>query len=85
MSQTLNQLFEPTLSTSWATMSVVPLCCVRSGQVEAMPPCLIGMEALRQGAACISVANFRALGHDARLHARECSPLNDFRDAEAIA
>jgi transposase len=59
------------ISTSLATMSVVPLCCARSGrgQVEArfanLPPCLIGMEAC-VGAHHLS-RRLQALGHDARL------------------
>ncbi len=45
MSQTLNAAFAwlvsisaRTLSTSWAMMSVVPLCCVRNGRVARSRP-----------------------------------------------
>jgi hypothetical protein len=56
------------LSTSWATMSVARLYCVRNGRVgrsrPALPICLIGMEA------CVGAHHLcrklRALGQDAR-------------------
>jgi transposase len=102
MSQTLNAAIAvvgidigKNSSTSWATMSVARLCCVRNGRVArsrlALPicRCLIGMEAC-VGAHHLS-RKLRALGHDARLMpAKYVRPYskgqkNDFRDAEAIA
>ena len=103
MSQTLNaaipwliSISGRTLSTSWATMRVARLYCVRDDRVvrsrPALPICRRAGSAWKPASAAHHLSRkLRAQGHDARLMpAKYVRPYskgqkNDFRDAEAIA